>query len=171
MNPNEGSSLRIYGGPGEGDTGLIQLGPNWRPLPKNKGYRYSDKTRSAGGIQSILLRRGKGGGGRIEIAGGNANLAYQVTTAQSVVTVLLTIGDASSARVHQPEDEEAAGDGSSHRSALASCRATSSTAWTPSDGHLRAQRLHAATCHGSEGRRRRCRAGSTSRRTSRTRAS
>ena len=94
MNPNEGSTLRIYGGPGEGDTGLIQLGPNWRPLPKNKGYRYSDKTRSAGGIQSVLLRVGKAGGGRLKIAGGNANFPYQVTTAQSVVNVLLTLGEA-----------------------------------------------------------------------------
>ena len=94
MNPNEGSTLRIYGGPGEGDTGLILLGPNWRNLPKNKGFRYQDTTHSSGGISSILLRKGKGGSGRIKITGGNANLAYQVTKAQSVVNVLLSIGDA-----------------------------------------------------------------------------
>jgi hypothetical protein len=94
MSPNDGSTLRIYGGPGEGDTGLIQLGPNWRTLPKNKGFRYQDTTQSSGGISSVLLRKGKGGSGRIKITGGSANLAYQVTTTQSVVNVLLTIGDA-----------------------------------------------------------------------------
>jgi len=94
MSPNDGSTLRIYGAPGEGDTGLIRLGPNWRSLPKGKGFRYQDSTQSAGGIQSILLRSGKNGRGRIKIVGGSANLAYQVTKAQSVVTVLVTIGDA-----------------------------------------------------------------------------
>jgi hypothetical protein len=94
MSPNDGSTLRIYGGPGEGDTGLIRLGPNWRALPKSKGFRYQDTTHSAGGISSILLRKGKGGSGRIKITGGSTNLAYQVTKAQSVVNVLMTIGDA-----------------------------------------------------------------------------
>ncbi len=94
MSPNDGSTLRIYGGPGEGDTGLIRLGPNWRKLPKSKGFRYQDTTHSSGGISSILVRKGKNGSGRIKITGGNANLAYQVTKAQSVVNVLLSIGDA-----------------------------------------------------------------------------
>lgn len=92
MNPNEGSTLRIYGAPGEGDSGLIHLGPNWRTLP-GKGFRYFDKTQSAGGIQSILIRK-SGNGGRIKIVGGAAHWSYQVTKAQSAVTVLLTIGDA-----------------------------------------------------------------------------
>jgi hypothetical protein len=92
MNPNfDGSSLRIYGGPGEGDSGLIRLAPNWKSLPHGKGYRYSDKTQSAGGIRSIVLHKGKGGG-HIKIAGGSANWAYAITGPQTVVTVTLTIG-------------------------------------------------------------------------------
>jgi hypothetical protein len=94
MSPNDGSTLRIVGGPGEGDSGLIHLGPNWRALPKGKGFRYTDQTQSAGGIQSVLLRKGKGSSGRIKIAGGNANWAYQIAGTQTVVTVTLTIGDA-----------------------------------------------------------------------------
>jgi hypothetical protein len=94
MSPNDGATLRIVGGPGEGDSGLIRLGPNWRTLPKSKGFRYTDRTQSAGGISSIILRRGKGTGGRIKIVGGNTNWAYQVAMAQTVVTVTLTIGDA-----------------------------------------------------------------------------
>jgi hypothetical protein len=94
MTPNDGSTLRVIGGPGEGDTGLIRLGPNWRSLPKGKGFRYLDKTQSAGGVQSILLRKGKGSGGRIKITGGSANWAYQIAKAQTVVTVTLTIGEA-----------------------------------------------------------------------------
>ena len=94
MSPNDGSTLRIYGGPDEGDSGLIRLGPNWRSLPKSKGFRYVDSTQSAGGIRSIVVRKGKNGSGRIKIVGGSANWAYAVTKAQSAVTVLLTIGDA-----------------------------------------------------------------------------
>lgn len=94
MSPNNGATLRIAGGPGEGDSGLIQLGPNWRTLPKGKGFRYFDRTQSAGGIESILLRKGKSSGGKIKIAGGNTNWAYQIAKAQTVVTVTLTIGDA-----------------------------------------------------------------------------
>ena len=93
MSPNDGSTLRIVGGPGEGDSGLIRLGPNWRTLPKSKGFRYFDQTQSAGGIESILLRRGKSGG-RIKIVGGEANWTYQVAVPQTAVTVTLTIGDA-----------------------------------------------------------------------------
>src|SRR5262245_24186894 len=94
MSPNDGSTLRIVGGPGEGDSGLIHLGPNWRALPKGKGFRYLDRTQSAGGIQSILLRAGKGSKGRIKITGGAANWAYVIAKDQTVVTVTLSIGDA-----------------------------------------------------------------------------
>jgi hypothetical protein len=94
MNPNDGATLRINGGPGEGDSGLIRLGPNWRALPKGKGFRYLDTTQSAGGIQSILLRKGKGASGRIKIAGGDAHWGYQIASPQTAVTVTLTIGDA-----------------------------------------------------------------------------
>src|SRR5258706_3427850 len=94
MSPNDGSTLRIYGAPGEGDSGLIPLGPNWSNLPKGKGFRYVDATQSAGGIQSVLIRKGRKGSGRIKIVGGSAHWSYQITKAQSAVTVLLTIGDA-----------------------------------------------------------------------------
>lgn len=94
MSPNDGATLRVIGGPDEGDSGLIRLGPNWRTLPKGKGFRYLDRTQSAGGIRSILLRRGRKGGGRLKIVGGNANWAYEVAKPQSQVTVTLTIDEA-----------------------------------------------------------------------------
>jgi hypothetical protein len=95
MNPNfDGASLRVAGGPGEGDSGLIQLGPNWKNLPKGKGFRYTDKTQSAGGIQSILLRKGKSGGGRIKVTGGSTNWAYQIAMPQTTITVTLPLGSA-----------------------------------------------------------------------------
>src|SRR5262249_15213399 len=44
-----GATLRIIGGPGEGDSGLIRLLPgNWDALPKGKGYRYKDRHGFAG---------------------------------------------------------------------------------------------------------------------------
>lgn len=94
MDPNDGATLRIIGGPGEGDSGLVRLGPNWRPLPKGKGFRYVDKTQSAGGISSIMLRKGKNGGGRIKLVGGDSNWSYEVAMPQTVVTVTLSIGEA-----------------------------------------------------------------------------
>ena len=94
MNPNDGATLRVVGGQGEGDSGLIVLGPNWQALPKSKGFRYVDKTQSAGGISSILLRKSKGTSGRIKITGGNAKWTYEVAMPQTTVTVTMTIGDA-----------------------------------------------------------------------------
>jgi hypothetical protein len=94
MDPNDGATLRVIGGPGEGDSGLIRLGPSWRTLPKSKGFRYFDRTRSAGGIESILLRRSKGGGGRLKIVGGAANWSYEIVKPQTAVTVTLAIGEA-----------------------------------------------------------------------------
>ncbi len=86
------STLRIVGGLGEGDTGLIRLSPSrWKPVGKDKGWVYADRKGTAGGIKSIQLRLKKDGG-RVKIVGGNG-LAYQVTKAQSVVTVTLIIAD------------------------------------------------------------------------------
>jgi hypothetical protein len=151
MSPNDGSTLRIYGGPGEGDTGLIELGPNWRRLPKNKGFRYSDKTRSAGGIESILLRT-KGARGRIKISGGSANLAYQVTTVQSVVTVLLTVGDAKlCAQFTSPKTKKQRVTGQA-ADPLASCPCDKfDSTWDAIQTVVFARHgCTQATCHGSE---------------------
>ena len=59
-----GSTLRVVGtGEGDGDSGVIQLLPDhWRGLGKNKGFRYSDKKGTAGGVRSIVLRISKKGG-------------------------------------------------------------------------------------------------------------
>lgn len=90
-----GATLRVFGGQDEGDSGLITLGNgNWRAIPGNKGFVYKDKTQSAGGIKTIVLRFGKKGGGRIEIVGGKSRWAYEVTRAQTVVNVALRIGEA-----------------------------------------------------------------------------
>ena len=92
MDPNfDGVTLRVYGAPGEGDSGLITLGPNWHTLPKGKGFRYADRTQSAGGIRSVLIRKAKHGG-RVKITGGAAKWTYAVAKAQTVVTVTLEIG-------------------------------------------------------------------------------
>src|SRR5262249_58543583 len=57
-----GTTLRIIGGPGEGDSGVIHLNQNnWKTLPKGKGYRYSDPKGSAGGIKNGLIRITKDG--------------------------------------------------------------------------------------------------------------
>jgi hypothetical protein len=88
----DGSTLRIIGGAGEGDSGLIRLpGGNWKALPKGKGYRFSDPQSRSGGIKNIQLRLTKSGG-RVKIVGGKSHWAYQVTKPQSVVTVTLIVG-------------------------------------------------------------------------------
>lgn len=88
-----GSSLRISGGPGEGNSGLIRLGANWRQLPKGKGWKYTDKGGVAGGIRQIVLKTGKKRG-KIAIVGGKERLAYVVTGPQTQVTVTLRLGEA-----------------------------------------------------------------------------
>jgi hypothetical protein len=88
-----GATLRISGGPGEGSSGLIRLGTNWRELPKGKGWKYTDKRGVAGGIRQIVLKSRKSGG-KISIVGGKERWAYEVTGPQSAVVVTLRIGDA-----------------------------------------------------------------------------
>src|SRR5262249_61800775 len=84
-----GTTLRVIGGPGEGDSGLIHLNQtNWKSLPKGKGYRYNDPKGSAGGIKSILIRITKTGG-RGKIVGGKGNLAYQVNGPQKGITATM----------------------------------------------------------------------------------
>lgn len=92
--PNfSGSTLRISGGPGEANSGLIRLGANWRQLPKGKGWKYTDKAGAAGGIRQIVLKTGKKGG-KIAIVGGKERLAYEVTGPQTEVAITLRLGDA-----------------------------------------------------------------------------
>jgi hypothetical protein len=84
-----GTTLRIIGGPGEGDSGVIHLNQlKWRALPKGKGYRYNDPQGTAGGIKVILIRTTKDGG-RVKIVGGSGNWRYQVTKPQSVITITM----------------------------------------------------------------------------------
>ncbi len=86
------STLRVIGGPGEGDSGLLRLAEgNWKPLGKNKGFRYADPAGNIGGIKSVMLRFAKGGG-RVKITGGKDRWAYQLASAQSAITVTLTVG-------------------------------------------------------------------------------
>jgi hypothetical protein len=88
-----GATLRISGGPGEGSSGLIRLGPNWRQLPKGKGWKYADKRGVAGGIRQVVLKSRKSGG-TMSIVGGKERWAYEVTGPQSTVAVTLRLGDA-----------------------------------------------------------------------------
>ena len=87
-----GATLRVIGGPGEGDSGLIQLPPgNWTVMPKNKGYRYKDPRGLAGGVKLILIKLNKSGG-TVKIVGGSAHWGYQVSKPQTVVDVTLISG-------------------------------------------------------------------------------
>ncbi len=98
-----GATLRVVGGADEGDSGLIRLANgNWRAIPGGKGYVYSDKTQSAGGIKTVVLRLGKKGGGRLKIAGGKNGWSYEVTREQTAVTVTLMIGEARFCAVFSP---------------------------------------------------------------------
>jgi hypothetical protein len=85
------ATLRIVGGPGEGDSGLIRLtADKWALARKGKILRYRDRTGSAGGIRKIVLKMGKRGGS-IRIDGGTANWAYDASGPQSRVAVILSL--------------------------------------------------------------------------------
>jgi hypothetical protein len=91
---SSGATLRITGGTGEGDSGLITLSAaKWHQLPKGAGFRYSDKSATAGGIRTVLVKTTKHGG-KVKIAGGSARWAYRLQKAPSTVVVLLRLGDA-----------------------------------------------------------------------------
>jgi hypothetical protein len=95
MNPAfDGSTLRVFGGPKEGDSGLIRLAQSrWRPLPKGKGFVYVDEQQQAGGIRRIVLRTTRRGG-RLKIEGGRENFLFALTPPPSTLTVTFTVGDA-----------------------------------------------------------------------------
>ncbi len=88
------STLRITGAPGEGDSGLIELGAtHWKPLGHAKGFRYADRQGSAGGIRAIVLRATHRGG-TLRIAGGGPHWRYAMDKRQTALTVSLAIGTA-----------------------------------------------------------------------------
>ena len=88
------STLRIAGGPNDGDTGVIELlASKWHVQGRGNGFRYVDPKGSAGGIRLIVIRMAKKGGS-IKVQGGKRNWHYQLSQAQQKVTVSLTIGQA-----------------------------------------------------------------------------
>ena len=89
-----GSTVHFVGGPGEGDSGFIVLATDhWRGMGRGKGFKYVDRSGSAGGIRLIVLRMGKHGGS-LRIAGGRPNWRYTLDGPQTSVAVSLTIGTA-----------------------------------------------------------------------------
>ncbi len=94
----DGATLRIQGrGSSAGDSGLIQLNPTrWFRLGRGEkltGYKYDDPSSRAGGVRSILMKRGKKGG-LVKIVGGGAEWGYAITGKQDEITVTLTVGRA-----------------------------------------------------------------------------
>jgi hypothetical protein len=85
-----GATLRIAGASGEGDSGPITL-PAAHWSGGGRALRYTDRTGSAGGIRSIVLRVGKRGG-KLRIVGGGKAWRYAVDGPQSRIGVVLTIG-------------------------------------------------------------------------------
>ena len=64
-----------------------------RQSPGSKGYKFSDKTRTYGGIKQVMFKPGSKGG-QLQISGGGANWPYAVTQPQSSVAVRFTVGTA-----------------------------------------------------------------------------
>jgi hypothetical protein len=95
MNPAfDGATLRISGGPTEGDTGLIRLRPSrWKQLPGERGFVYSDPPQAAGGIRTITLHT-TAKGGRVRHTGGGPNWPFDMTPAPTALSVTLTVGNA-----------------------------------------------------------------------------
>ena len=83
--------LRIHGGPGDGDTGIVRLPAGaWRPGTRT--LRYSDPLAGAGGIRSVVLRAGKKGG-TLKIKAKGPRWLYDLDRPQSGVAVALELGD------------------------------------------------------------------------------
>src|SRR5262249_45874022 len=90
MDPTtQGGTLRIVGGDGEGDSGLVSLDAgHWHA--RKHVLRYDDATGAAAGIRSVVLRIGRKGG-LVRVSGRGA-WPYAVDKAQTKITVTLTIG-------------------------------------------------------------------------------
>ena len=84
----DGATLRIVGGVGEGDSGILRLpGGNW--TSKKNGYVYKDPKGRVGGIKMVQLARKKQSVGEVKIVG-RKGWPFAVNGPQSVVTVTLT---------------------------------------------------------------------------------
>jgi len=87
----QGAILRIVGGPGEGDSGVVALAADrWKA--KGRALRYADPAGTAAGVRSVVLRIGRRGG-IVRIAGRGA-WPYAIERPQSEITVTLSIGAA-----------------------------------------------------------------------------
>jgi hypothetical protein len=86
------ATLRIAGGPGEGDSGVIRLpAERWTARKKGRILRYRDPAGEAGGIRSVVLESGKAGG-RLIIKGGRGNWAFRLDGPQTRLAAILTLG-------------------------------------------------------------------------------
>jgi hypothetical protein len=86
------ATVRIAGGPGEGDSGLIVLpAEHWTVRKHGTVLRYNDPSGSAGGIQRVTLHSGRNGG-RVIITGGRDGWAFRVDGPQTRLAVILTLG-------------------------------------------------------------------------------
>jgi cysteine-rich repeat protein len=87
----DGAALLVYGtGANTGKTGLIQLNPAfWKGTGRpagSKGYRYTDKTASAGGVKKVTYATG-GNGGTLSISAAGANWPWVPSGSQDTVWV------------------------------------------------------------------------------------
>jgi hypothetical protein len=87
----QGGTLRIIGGPGEGDSGLVAL-PAQRWTVRKGVLKYKDGAGTAAGIRSVVLRINRKGG-IVKIAG-RGSWPYDVDRPQTKVTVTFGIGAA-----------------------------------------------------------------------------
>lgn len=84
------------GGTGAGRTELIQLDPaSWRGLGSpagTSGYKYVDKTQSAGGIKKVLFKPG-GNGGKLKIVAKGENWPWELGGPNDLVRVRFQVED------------------------------------------------------------------------------
>jgi hypothetical protein len=86
---SEGATLRIVGGEGQGDSGLVVLGADhWKM--HGRLMRYTDPAGSVAGIRSVVIRILKKGG-VVRVAGHGA-WPYTVDQPQTAITVTLGVG-------------------------------------------------------------------------------
>lgn len=95
-----GSALLVewtgQGGAGAGRTELIQLDPGrWKGLGApagTKGYKYSDKTQSAGGIRTVVFKPSNSGG-KLKIVAKGENWPWEVNGPNDMVRVHWRVED------------------------------------------------------------------------------
>ena len=88
---SQGATLRIIGGAGEGDSGLVSLGAeHWHA--KGRVFRYADRSGAVAGVRSVILRIGPKGG--IVRVSGRGAWPYAIDGPQTEITVTLSIGAA-----------------------------------------------------------------------------